>query len=55
MNLQERLTEDLRSSTMRGDESRHSSLWLLPGTINNAEVERCLPLDDAEIARAIEK
>ncbi|MEA1959201.1 MAG: GatB/YqeY domain-containing protein [Chloroflexota bacterium] len=53
MSLKERLTTDLQQAQKRGDKSRMSALRLIKAGIQNAEIEKRAPLDDAGVLDVI--
>ena len=54
-NLKQKLTDDLKQAMRDGDKVKRSAIRLLMAAINNAEIARRAPLEDADILGIITK
>ena len=54
-NLKQKLTDDLKQAMKDGDKVKRSAIRLLMAAINNAEIARRAPLEDADILGIITK
>lgn len=55
MALMDRLREDLNQALRKGDKPRLSAIRLLISNINNAQIAKGAPLDDADVVAVINK
>jgi len=55
MNLEDRLTEDLKQAMRQGDERRKSTIRLVRAAITNAEIEQGKDLSEDEVLAIIAK
>ena len=55
MDIQERLTEDLKQAMRQGDEVRRSILRMVRSSVHNEEIAKQRSLEDAEVVQVITK